>query len=127
MTVLAGGLAGWAGELETGVVEVDKTRAELVPHPGAVAGLWDVVDGTRSDARCCSTFAATDEFTGKGGYPCDPRQGHIPGARNVEVSTLFAAPGVPKPAEDVPRPRRRRRGRVSSSPTATRARARGSR
>ena len=48
-----------------------------------------------------STSAATTSSPGKGGYPCDPRQGHIPGARNVEVSTLFAAPGAPKPADGV--------------------------
>lgn len=28
------------------------------------------------------------EFTGEAGYPCDARQGHIPGARNVEVDEL---------------------------------------
>ena len=29
------------------------------------------------------------EFTGSAGKPCDPRQGHIPGARNVELSRLM--------------------------------------
>jgi len=29
------------------------------------------------------------EFTGEAGYPCDPRQGHIPGAINVELSELL--------------------------------------
>lgn len=28
------------------------------------------------------------EFTGELGYPCDPRQGHIPGARNVDHTEL---------------------------------------
>ena len=32
-----------------------------------------------------------DEYTGAGGYPCDPRQGHIPGARHVDVRNLVAA------------------------------------
>jgi thiosulfate/3-mercaptopyruvate sulfurtransferase len=30
-----------------------------------------------------------EEFSGQTGYPCDPRQGHIPGARNVELSDLL--------------------------------------
>jgi thiosulfate/3-mercaptopyruvate sulfurtransferase len=29
------------------------------------------------------------EFDGSGGQPCDPRQGHIPGARNVDVYSLL--------------------------------------
>lgn len=32
-----------------------------------------------------------DEYEGVAGYPCDPRQGHIPGAVNVELDELFAA------------------------------------
>jgi thiosulfate/3-mercaptopyruvate sulfurtransferase len=30
------------------------------------------------------------EFEGEAGYPCDARQGHIPGARNVEVGDLVS-------------------------------------
>ena len=29
------------------------------------------------------------EYEGTAGYPCDPRQGHIPGARNVTVEELM--------------------------------------
>ncbi len=32
------------------------------------------------------------EFTGLLGAPCDPRHGHIPGARNVDVATLLGLP-----------------------------------
>ena len=41
------------------------------------------------------------EFEGRNGYPCDPRQGHIPGARRVQVETLFAPEGGPLPAERI--------------------------
>jgi thiosulfate/3-mercaptopyruvate sulfurtransferase len=34
------------------------------------------------------------EFDGEAGYPCDPRQGHIPGAVHVELSRLFEARSV---------------------------------
>lgn len=29
------------------------------------------------------------EYDGSGGQPCDPRQGHVPGARNVDVYRLM--------------------------------------
>jgi thiosulfate/3-mercaptopyruvate sulfurtransferase len=31
------------------------------------------------------------EYDGSGGYPCDPRQGHIPGAINIDVAELMGA------------------------------------
>ena len=33
------------------------------------------------------------EFSGEAGYPCDARQGHLPGALNVDLHELFAAGG----------------------------------
>jgi thiosulfate/3-mercaptopyruvate sulfurtransferase len=36
---------------------------------------------------------SAEEYSGTGGYGCDPRQGHIPGAVNIDVSEL-AAPGA---------------------------------
>jgi thiosulfate/3-mercaptopyruvate sulfurtransferase len=44
-----------------------------------------------------------EEYAGEVGAPCDPRQGHIPGALNVEVSTLFAGPGQPQPVSEIRR------------------------
>ena len=31
------------------------------------------------------------EFSGESGYPCDARQGHLPGARNIELQLLLEA------------------------------------
>jgi len=31
------------------------------------------------------------EYRGEAGYPCDPRHGHVPGARHVDVLRLAAA------------------------------------
>ena len=97
VAVLAGGLAAWPGDVAAAKIEVEKSRAELVPRPEAVSGWWEVAGG---DALILDV-RRSDEYTGKGGYPCDPRQGHIPGAKNVEVSTLFEGPGAPKPAAEV--------------------------
>lgn len=50
-----------------------------------------------------------EEWSGEGGYGCDVRQGHIPGARNVDVTELVtrspdeirALVGLPEGAEIV--------------------------
>ena len=55
----------------------DVTKAEL-------AGRLGDASLTILDVRTAA------EFAGAGGYPCDPRQGHIPGARNVEHTELLA-------------------------------------
>ena len=34
-----------------------------------------------------------DEYAGKGGYPCDPRQGHIPGARHLDYREILGSSG----------------------------------
>lgn len=35
-----------------------------------------------------------DEYTGELGHSSDPRQGHVPGARNIRVEKLLAVPTV---------------------------------
>ena len=33
-----------------------------------------------------------EEFVGHAGYPCDARQGHIPGARHIDLQVLMQLP-----------------------------------
>jgi thiosulfate/3-mercaptopyruvate sulfurtransferase len=42
-----------------------------------------------------------EEFAGEAGYPCDPRQGHIPSAVHVEWSDLYAGEGRPHDPETI--------------------------
>jgi thiosulfate/3-mercaptopyruvate sulfurtransferase len=102
VAVLAGGLAGWDGELATGAVDVEKSRVELQPRLEAVATREEVAAtlGTPAEVVLLD-IRREDEYTGRGGYQCDPRQGHIPGARRVENAELFAGPGQPRPAAEV--------------------------
>ena len=43
----------------------------------------------------------TLEFDGVAGAHCDPRQGHIPGAKRVQVESLFAPEGGLLPPERI--------------------------
>jgi thiosulfate/3-mercaptopyruvate sulfurtransferase len=66
----------------------DVTREELearLGEPGLV-----VVD-VRSEG----------EFTGQLGYPCDARQGHVPGARHLDLGELLGCASVEEVREHV--------------------------
>ena len=101
VAVLAGGLAAWPGEVATGVVHLEKTRVELTPNVVAVPTRDELRASLEAEEPALVDVRRPEEYTGKSGYPCDRRQGHIPGARNVEVSTLFAGPGLPRPPEEI--------------------------
>ena len=101
VAVMAGGLAAWDGALEQGVVELDKNRNELDPRFEAVPTLEELRGRLDDPELTILDVRRDDEYRGKGGYPCDPRQGHIPGARHLEVGSLFAAPGTPLAAEEI--------------------------
>jgi thiosulfate/3-mercaptopyruvate sulfurtransferase len=95
VAVLAGGIASWPDELEQGAVELQKTKPSLEPRLEAVPTWEELRDRLGDPALTILDVRTPEEFTGRGGYPCDPRQGHIPGARHLEVERLFAAPGRP--------------------------------
>jgi thiosulfate/3-mercaptopyruvate sulfurtransferase len=101
VAVLLGGLAGWDGEVEIGAVELEKASGSYEPRCDAVP-TRDELRSRLDDPRLAIVDVRRDEeFRGKSGYDCDPRQGHIPGARHIEVGRLFAGPGVPLPAEGI--------------------------
>jgi thiosulfate/3-mercaptopyruvate sulfurtransferase len=102
VAILLGGIAAWTGELADGAVELEpvretslEPRLEAMPTRDELAGRLQDPDLTIIDVR------RPEEFSGKQGSPCDPRQGHIPGARHVEVSELFAGPGQPQSPERI--------------------------
>jgi thiosulfate/3-mercaptopyruvate sulfurtransferase len=98
VSVLAGGVAAWPGELELGAVELQKTKTALEPRLGAVPTWEELRERLDDPELTILDVRSEDEYRGRGGYPCDPRQGHIPGARHLEVERLFAGPGQPHEA-----------------------------
>ena len=99
VAVLLGGLSDWQGELATGAVYPPKVREELTPNLGAIATLAELAARLADAALTLIDVRRPEEFSGKAGAPCDPRQGHIPKARNLPVERLFIGPGQPLPAE----------------------------
>jgi thiosulfate/3-mercaptopyruvate sulfurtransferase len=100
--VLLGGMAAWEGALEEGTVELEPVReADLEPAPHALPTRQELAGRLEDPALTILDVRTPDEFTGRHGSPCDPRQGHIPGARNLEVGALFDAPGRPASPERV--------------------------
>lgn len=101
VAILVGGIAGWPGELEQGIVELEPVKNQLEPRPDALPTYAELAGRLDDPGLTILDVRREEEYSGQIGAPCDPRQGHIPGARNVEVSTLFAGPGQPRPGEDV--------------------------
>jgi len=104
VSILLGGLAAWDGDLDEGAIELEPVReadADLEPNPRALPTRQELA-GRLGDASLTLLDVRTpDEFSGRSGSQCDPRQGHIPGARNLEVGELFDAPGRPASPERI--------------------------
>ena len=102
VAILLGGMAAWEGQLEEGAVELEPVReADLEPSPRALPTRGELARRLGDPSLTLLDVRTPDEFTGRRGSRCDPRQGHIPGARNLEVGGLFEAPGRPAPPERI--------------------------
>jgi thiosulfate/3-mercaptopyruvate sulfurtransferase len=102
VAILVGGLAGWPGEVEVGPVDLEPVRqAALEPNLTAMPTRAELASRLQDESLAILDVRRPGEYSGKEGSACDPRQGHIPGARNLEVSQLFAGPGQPESAERV--------------------------
>ncbi|HJU35967.1 MAG TPA: rhodanese-like domain-containing protein, partial [Gaiellaceae bacterium] len=104
VAILLGGMAGWQGELEEGAVELEHVRepeADLEPSPRALPTRQELVGRLGDESLTILDVRTPDEYTGRRGKPCDPRQGHIPGAQNLDVGELFEGAGRPVPPERI--------------------------
>jgi thiosulfate/3-mercaptopyruvate sulfurtransferase len=103
VAVLLGGLAAWPDEPDVGAVELEPVKTTFEPRLDAVPTRDELASRLDDERLVILDVRTPQEFAGKGGYQCDPRQGHIPDARHLHVQDLFAGPGQPLAAEDIRR------------------------
>ena len=101
VAVLLGGIARWPGELEVGQVELEPVKAQFDPRLEALPTREELKRRLGDPELALLDTRTEEEFRGTGGYACDPRQGHIPGAARLEHVELFDAPGEPRAAAEV--------------------------
>jgi len=101
VAVLVGGLSAWPGEPEVGSVELQPVKTRFEPSLDAVPTREELLRRLEDASLTILDVRTEDEFRGKQGYPCDPRQGRIPGARHVQVQDLFVAAGEPCPGDHI--------------------------
>jgi thiosulfate/3-mercaptopyruvate sulfurtransferase len=97
VSILLGGIAAWPGDLEEGTVELEPVReSAFEPNARALPTRQELASRLGDPALTIVDVRTPEEYSGKMGSHCDPRQGHVPGAKNVDVSLLFAGPGQPE-------------------------------
>ena len=102
VAILLGGMAAWEGELDEGAIELEPVRtSSLEPDMHAFPTRQELATRIDDPALTLLDVRREEEYTGKHGSPCDPRQGHIPGAKHIEAGTLFVGPGQPHTAERI--------------------------
>jgi thiosulfate/3-mercaptopyruvate sulfurtransferase len=101
VAVLLGGIGAWTGPLETGQVELHKVRVEFTPNLEALPTRDELLSRLDDPELTILDVRRPEEYTGRDGSPCDPRQGRIPGASHLEVTRLFGPDGLPLPPAQV--------------------------
>ena len=102
VAILLGGMAGWTGELAEGPIVLEPVRtSSLEPTPRAFPTRQEIASRLDDSALTVLDVRREEEYTGKHGSACDPRQGHIPGAKRVQVDELFVGPGQPESPERI--------------------------
>jgi thiosulfate/3-mercaptopyruvate sulfurtransferase len=102
VAILLGGIAGWHGDLAEGTVELEPVReASLTPNPRALPTRQELASRLDDPTLTILDVRREDEYTGRHANACDPRHGHIPGAKRVQVDTLFAPEGGLLPPERI--------------------------
>jgi thiosulfate/3-mercaptopyruvate sulfurtransferase len=102
VAVLLGGIAAWPGELAQGPVDLEPVRhSSLEPNLAAMPTRGELAARLDDDSLTILDVRRPGEYTGREGSPCDPRQGHIPHARHLEYTELFAGSGMPAPPERI--------------------------
>src|SRR5438552_4582655 len=77
VAVLLGGLAAWPDELEVGQVQLQPVKTTFEPSLDAVPTREEIASRLQDPKLVLLDVRTTEEYSGKHGYPCDPRQGHI--------------------------------------------------
>ena len=101
VAVLLGGLAEWPGELELGPTELGPVKNRLEPRLAAFPTRDELLARLEDAELTILDVRTSEEHSGRSGYPCDPRQGHLPGSRRLDLADLFDELGRPREAEEV--------------------------
>jgi len=101
VAVLLGGLAAWEGDVEVGQVELTPVKTTFEPRLAAVPTRDELRNRLGEETLTILDVRTEEEYRGKHGYPCDPRQGRIPGARHLQVQDLFSPTGLPLSGDHV--------------------------
>jgi thiosulfate/3-mercaptopyruvate sulfurtransferase len=101
VAVLRGGLAAWEGEVEVGQVALTPVKTTFDARLDAIPTRDELRNRLGDPTLTILDVRTEDEYRGRHGYPCDPRQGRIPGARHLHVQDLFSQDGQPLPGDHV--------------------------